>query len=655
MGYPAMIQIQDIVLFNRDGRVRRVSFRSGSVNIITGASQTGKTAILDIIDYCTGRATCTISAGVLRQYVTWYGLRFRAGDTECFVGRPVPPEGTQSIQDVYLDVGSPVAIPGFTDLHANTNTEGLNKYLSRLLGIRENETEPSGHSTKEPLEATFRQAKFFCLQPQNIIANRDVLFYRQDETFVAEAIKDVLPYFLGAVSDDRLNVVSRVKALRRRVSQLERRLAQDEAVRGEGISRALELASEAQSVGLMEEQPLPENLEQLVQVLYSASDTQNEKTPWAPADASQALRERRDALFAELQDTSEHLRALQYFGQHQEEYRDSATTHQGRLEAVELIPESTGDGAYCPLCSQQISGDVPAVQSVYESLSNLRSQLEYVEQERLHVNRKISEYRSKVEQLRGDIREVERAIRQVGDQEEQVWRNREISAMRSRVAGRISLFLESLSVNEDNQNLQAELDAARKDLKYAEQELEDSDPQEYLASILGTISSHMSQWASELDLEHQKSYLSLSITRLTVMARTINGLIPLSRMGAGQNWVGYHLVALFALHSWFRQWDRPVPAFLALDQPTQVYYPPDRDENGSLRSVNEDDRKRVREMFDFIFRRAQEMDGQLQVIVTDHADLDEEWFSEAVVERWRDGAKLVPDEWLRYSLISGHQ
>lgn len=36
---------------------------------------------------------------------------------------------------------------------------------------------------------------------------------------------------------------------------------------------------------------------------------------------------------------------------------------------------------------------------------------------------------------------------------------------------------------------------------------------------------------------------------------------------------------------------------------------------------------------------------EFQIIVTEHADLDEDWYRRAVVERWRDGRKLVPTAW----------
>ena len=47
-------QILDIVLYSKKGESRVVQLQPGALNIITGASKTGKTALIEIIDYCLG-------------------------------------------------------------------------------------------------------------------------------------------------------------------------------------------------------------------------------------------------------------------------------------------------------------------------------------------------------------------------------------------------------------------------------------------------------------------------------------------------------------------------------------------------------------------------------------------------------------------------
>lgn len=65
--------------------------------------------------------------------------------------------------------------------------------------------------------------------------------------------------------------------------------------------------------------------------------------------------------------------------------------------------------------------------------------------------------------------------------------------------------------------------------------------------------------------------------------------------------------------------------------------------------VPDDDRHRVQQMFRLIFDAVEAVTPGLQVILIEHADLNEEWYREAIVERWRGGKKLVPDGWKRGS------
>ena len=118
-------------------------------------------------------------------------------------------------------------------------------------------------------------------------------------------------------------------------------------------------------------------------------------------------------------------------------------------------------------------------------------------------------------------------------------------------------------------------------------------------------------------------------------------------MGSGENWLGYHLVVHFALHEYFVNHNRPVPRFLFLDQPSQVYFP--RDEEGNLKESLDDldqgDREKVMRMYKLITKINTDLRGQLQIIITDHADLKESFFKKRIVERWRDGVSLIPKDW----------
>ena len=115
--------------------------------------------------------------------------------------------------------------------------------------------------------------------------------------------------------------------------------------------------------------------------------------------------------------------------------------------------------------------------------------------------------------------------------------------------------------------------------------------------------------------------------------------VPLKQLGSGSNWVGVHLIAYFALHKFFINAKRPVPRFLFLDQPSQVYFPSELDEK-------QIDWNEVYKMYKFIIDRTNELNGKLQVIIVDHADLKEKSFRQFICENWWQlDNNLVPNDW----------
>lgn len=73
------MQISKIVLY-KDGEHRRiVPFAKGKVNIIVGDSKTGKSALIDIVDYCLGSGSCHIASGVIRDNVNWFAVEVDFG------------------------------------------------------------------------------------------------------------------------------------------------------------------------------------------------------------------------------------------------------------------------------------------------------------------------------------------------------------------------------------------------------------------------------------------------------------------------------------------------------------------------------------------------------------------------------------------------
>ena len=135
----------------------------------------------------------------------------------------------------------------------------------------------------------------------------------------------------------------------------------------------------------------------------------------------------------------------------------------------------------------------------------------------------------------------------------------------------------------------------------------------------------MTRLAQTLQLEHGSRAIRLDRKRLTLIADTNEGPIPLAQIGSGENWIGYHVVAHLALHKLFIERQRPVPAFLILDQPSQSQFPADPQEPGSPQP-HDDDRAAVVRLFKELHTAAADLSPQFQIIVVDHVDFKEPWF-----------------------------
>src|SRR5689334_10255261 len=106
------MQIQSLIIFSRDGRRRELTFNLNGVSIIAGDSATGKSSLIEIVDYCLGSGECRVPDGVIRDKVSWYALRLVSeANGQLFVARRGPETGAKSTHQFVLLFGKEVAIP----------------------------------------------------------------------------------------------------------------------------------------------------------------------------------------------------------------------------------------------------------------------------------------------------------------------------------------------------------------------------------------------------------------------------------------------------------------------------------------------------------------------------------------------------------------
>ncbi len=644
-------QVSDIFLYSFDGELREVTFRPGTVNVITGSSKTGKTALISILDYCLASGSCDVPEGVIRQTVEWVGVRLVTDGGHIVIARRLPESGRASSSDIFYATGADLAIPEYDDLVQTTNPAGLEGLLSMHAGIGPNVHQPPAGQTRDPLTATIRHALFYCFQQQSEVISNRHLFHKQSEQWIPQAIKDTLPYFLGAVDDEHIAKLATLRRLRQELRAANRRLAEFEAVRGKGLSKAQELLSEARDQGLGRARVDSASWEEQVEALR-AVQAQAPIVDDAAVDEIgveyERLQEQRQELLSELRVERGQLEAARALAQDRDGYSREAHAQQQRLRSIDLIDQDEDDASTrCPLCESELtpSAALPAVQQMRAAIEQLDEQVRAVDDSGPRMESVVQAIERRIDSLQVRLRTNRAELNAIQVENARIQELRDRESRRAHVLGRVSLYLESVPQLEDTSELRSEISTLQRQINELSGEVGDDAIEERLQSILALLGRDMSAWSAALRLEHSEYPLRLDLKRLTVVADGETGPIPMERMGSGENWVGYHLIAHLALHKWFTERNRPVPRLLFIDQPSQVYFPEDRDWEDNSGAVSED-RQAVARMYSLIKRVVTGLNGRMQVIVTDHANIDEPWFQDSITERWREGVALIPDTWI---------
>ena len=640
--------IKSVHLYSFDGRRRDVRFHEG-LNVITGRSSTGKSAISDIIEYCMGRSTFDVPEGVIQDRVGWFAVIYRFGGEEVLVAKPSPGPGRASCSVAMVRRGAVVDAPSFEELVPNDNDEGVETLLSHLLGIPDNRTEVPIDSTRISYDANVKHTVYYLFQRQTIIANKDQLFYRQHEQFQPQAIRDTLPILLGISSSQKLDLETRLRAAQRQLRLHSKIVEQARNAIVTSEDRALGLLSEAQAVGIIGVEAASREFS--LDILREALKWRPQTIPEDDSVRAGSLENELVALREQRRETQRRIDAAQQYAKRAEGFQSEAGEQRDRLSSIKAFPRNAESGEWqWPFAEANLGLDRPIAAVLLQELESLDQEMTVVIGERPALDAYLADQRkehiSAGERIRA--KEIELASAIAANEVVAQMGSRNNAA--SRVVGRISLFLENLVPESELGRLESNERRLRARIADLEKLLGSDDSNSRLISTLNNISMHMSGYISALGGEFSEYPARLDLNHLTVAFDRPSRPIYMNRTGGGENHLAYHLAALLAIHRFASTHGHPIPRFLLLDQPTQVYFPSEQvyeAAGGSITRTEEDaDLKAVRRLFELLVQFTRKDAPGFQVIVTEHANLRDQWFQDALVEQpWTKPPALVPEDW----------
>jgi hypothetical protein len=643
------MKIKSIHIYSHDGRRRDVAFHLNGLNVITGRSSTGKSALSDILEYLMGRSSFNIPEGVIRDRVAWFAVIYQFDGEQVLVAKQTPGSGRASNSLAMVRRGAQLAVPNFAELAVNDEDEGVETLLSRLLGIPENVTDVPLTSSRESYQANIKHTHYYLFQKQTIVANKDQLFYRQNEQFQPQAIKDTLPILLGISSRDKYELESRLRGVQRDIRLNGKLLEQARTAVLTSDEKALGLISEARAVGI----PLAEVGENGSWIDLLRSVLAWKPTPVPEDDGLRVSAIENDlvALREQRREIQQRIDAAIQYAKRSEGFETEAGEQKDRLTSIKLLPKNPATGEWqWPFAEANLGMETPLAAALLAELESLEREMAAVVGERPVLDEYLAAQRQEIQDVGDRLRNKEVELSAAIASSEIIAQMGGRNNAASRVVGRVSLFLEGLVPDAELARLEREDKRLKAKADDLERKIGTDDSRERLVSTLNSIAMHMSGYIQALGGEFGQFPARLDLHNLTVAIDRPGRPIYMPRTGGGENHLAYHLAALLALHRYAANNGQPLPRFLLIDQPTQVYFPSEavyQAADGSIEKTETDaDLEAVRRLFELLRRFTEQDAPGFQIIVTEHANLRDDWFQAALVERpWTKPPALVPDDW----------
>ncbi|WP_173474540.1 DUF3732 domain-containing protein [Fibrobacter succinogenes] len=653
-------QVKNIVIWpkNENFGPRIIKFELGKVNVITGKSRTGKTAIIPIVDYCLGSSKCLIPIEVIRDNASWYGLVISLDEDEFLIARKVP-VGDKASNDFYYDRQQEIEIPHKIE-EKNQSLESVKTILNGVCGLPYVESDEN--TSKLESRLSFRDLTRLILQSQDVVANQAILFYKSHKTEYRERLKKWFSFILGAENFELIEKRKRLKELQLIFVQKQREYERTKKVSNIWLNNILIDVQKLVHLGFVDGIETKENdQDELVSIAKKIIATPKSylvsvKNANDSFDADfKAFDLKEQEIDDEVARISKRLRNLAKVEKALQTVGNGTKRKIERLKISTWFENIAKESSKCPFCG---GIEHPAASSEFEKISIALKKYENlasssfempaaVSREKQNLQKRLEELDSErklMEQRRNALFSENESAKQESSRQEEIYRS----------LGKLEKTVELIESLSDEGSLSEELVELQKRIDECEKYIREHDSKTLLEHRLAEISQLMLNRLKTLDVDpkYQNIPPEFSISELSIKVQDDSGYDHLlSEIGSASNWLSFHLALICALQEFFAQMRNPAsftPSFAIFDQPSQVYFPRTVKSSDDDPQYDPDEINSVKKIFQTLSNSVTALNGKWQVIVLDHAGSDIYGSIENVyeVEEWRNGNYLIPMEWI---------
>ncbi len=650
-------EIYKIILWPKkfDKKYREIKFCSDSINIITGASRTGKSAIIPIIDYCLGSDKCTIPVDTIRDACEWFGVLIKLNGEELLLCRREPGE-KRTTGDMYIQREKNIIIPN--RIIKNTTLSSVKDILNEIFSmtfLELEEEEKSGFSARP----SYRDCMAFLFQPQNIIANADVLFYKADTMEHRKKLINIFPYVLGAITPE---ILAQKQILERKEKELEKLKLDYQIIKDNTDSWKSEVGkwiSIAYEYGLIESNcDCKDSFENMIEKLeeISKKDVNSSKiisnNVKEISDELVELRKEEEEKSKELFEIQHRYLEMQDLLNTSKEYENSLETQRERLEISEWLTKKIDNEKKCPICGNNYVSTIQKLTDLSENISKIDSKKKKIDSIPIVFERELQQVDKERQKVSNELEELRKRIGEKFDYINEVNDTKYTLISMSRFLGKMENAVQTYKRIGKDSRLQEEIAKLEEEIYILRKNVNQNEIKRRIESALEKIQAIAEKLIPMFDTERPNDKIQFLIKDLTIKVKNQNGRDDyLWEIGSASNWLAYHISVLLAFQEYYQERNGvKVPNFLVIDQPSQVYFPQKLtgDNSDEYEIKNDEDKEAVKKIFLAMSNFLNQSNCNIQIIVTEHAE-KEVWEgidNVKLIERWRDGEKLVPLDWL---------
>jgi len=217
--------IHEIGVIDRRGFKHPINFQEG-LNVVTGKSSTGKSALIEIFDYCFGSGENTIPKGVITNNAAIYYVALAVNEQNMVIARDPDVATKAFFRRIETFDSAEIDREYFNASYFRPLSE-FKKHLrdffldiddvDESLAVRDNRK----FNQKSPTPS-IRSFSSFMLQHQNLVANKHALFYRFDEKEKRDQAIEHTKIFLGLVDQKFFHLSQEKERLNTELRRLER-------------------------------------------------------------------------------------------------------------------------------------------------------------------------------------------------------------------------------------------------------------------------------------------------------------------------------------------------------------------------------------------------------------------------------------------------